>query len=437
MKICLSFALLAAAAHAQVQSAGAPIVRAALSNVHVLPSLDVQSAKLSAVKAPKDKEGGHEFGLDQLLNASALNGAGTWEQAANSSDVVWRYTVQSEGALSMLPVFSAWHMPPGASFFVYSPKEVAGAFTAENNKDNGQFAVRPLSGDSITFEYNGPKHPDLRLTVEKVIHVYRGFGLGAFGDSGSCNVNSACEEGVEWKNQAAGAVILLNTLSRGYCSGSMINSKSGDQLFLTAAHCTPGANDIIAFNYAAPTCDAPRAEPSLSKSAQGLTTLARSTASDFHLMRVNERLPPSYGVYLSGWDASGALSFDDVVSIHHPSADIQKISRSGDGVTQSGYSTPSGTTHYWVKTWTKGNFATEFDYGTTEGGSSGSPLYNEKKQIIGQLHGGRASCSFNYDDYYGAVWQSFDNGQDSNSLKPWLTSGDAITSMDGGPLPTL
>ena len=30
----------------------------------------------------------------------------------------------------------------------------------------------------------------------------------------------------------------------------------------------------------------------------------------------------------------------------------------------------------------------KFDVGQTAGGSSGSPLFNKKKQVIGQLHGG-------------------------------------------------
>lgn len=363
-----------------------------------------------ALDAPKHKEGGAEFGLDQFLNADALAGAGQWDKQGDSW--VWRYSVQSPGALALLPVFSKWNMPEGGKFFAYSSgntTEVSGAFTAANNKPNGQFAVAPVKGDTVTFEYNGPRTDDLKLTVEKVIHVYRGFGLRDFGNSGSCNVNTACEQGTEWRNQISGVVILMNTASRGYCSGSMINSVSGDPLFLTAAHCTPGANDIIAFNWDSSTCPYPGTNLAKTQTAQGLQTLARYNPSDFHLLKVQETIPSSYNVYLNGWDATpsrnGMQQYVDVVGIHHPSADVKKISRSEDGATSSGYGSPNGQTHYWVKTWQKGNSATETDYGTTEGGSSGSPLFNERKQIIGQLHGGRASCSFNYDDYYGAIWR--------------------------------
>lgn len=437
---CALIAVVASAVAGQVTSPGSPIsteLKLGAPPVTKLPVLDVKSALAEALNAPKDKEGGHEFGLDQFLNVSAAH-AGVWERQSGDQ-WVWRYSVQSPDALSLLPVFSEWNMPEGAKFFVYSNdhSDVAGAFTSANNKENGQFAVRPVMGSAVTFEYNGPRlHKDFRLTVDKVIHVYRGFGLGAFGESGSCNINVVCEYGTEWLKEIDSVVILMNTASRGYCSGSMINSVSGGQLFLTAAHCTPGANDIIALKYDSPVCPYPGRDVAKTYSAQGLTTLARLTSSDFHLLRVNEKLPASWNVYLSGWDATssanGQSPYYDVVGIHHPAADVKKISRSGDGATSSGYGTSAGNTHWWVKTWAKGSNPTETDYGTTEGGSSGSPLYNEDHQIIGQLHGGSASCSYNYDDYYGAVWKSFSNSGESDSLKPWLVgSTGTMIKMDG------
>lgn len=60
--------------------------------------------------------------------------------------------------------------------------------------------------------------------------------------------------------------------------------------------------------------------------------------------------------------------------------------------------------------------------GTTEPGSSGSPLFDGKtKRIVGQLHGGSASC-WNSDGYdvYGKIQSSFDQGDSGQLLQAVL-----------------
>jgi hypothetical protein len=65
-------------------------------------------------------------------------------------------------------------MPEGGSFFAYSDSDQAGSFTSANNKENKMFAIRPVLGDTMTLEYNGPRE-GLQANLQKVIHVYRGF----------------------------------------------------------------------------------------------------------------------------------------------------------------------------------------------------------------------------------------------------------------------
>jgi hypothetical protein len=76
----------------------------------------------------------------------------------------------------------------------------------------------------------------------------------------------------------------------------------------------------------------------------------------------------------------------------------------------------------------------------TEGGSSGSPLFNNDGRIIGTLTGGYSACDSsgvvgpNKPDYFGKFsyhWES--NGTaDTCQLKPWLDPDNTgITFMDG------
>jgi hypothetical protein len=75
-------------------------------------------------------------------------------------------------------------------------------------------------------------------------------------------------------------------------------------------------------------------------------------------------------------------------------------------------------------------------YGVTEGGSSGSPIYNSNGQLIGQLTGGDASCAnLTGPDYYGKIAYSWDanSAADSTMLKPWLDPDNTgILEIGGG-----
>ena len=70
---------------------------------------------------------------------------------------------------------------------------------------------------------------------------------------------------------------------------------------------------------------------------------------------------------------------------------------------------------HWELVWTQG---------TTEGGSSGSALFNSSKRVVGQLEGGTASCSYTSGaDYYGRIaysWTNNNSGYSNKRLDVWL-----------------
>jgi hypothetical protein len=70
-----------------------------------------------------------------------------------------------------------------------------------------------------------------------------------------------------------------------------------------------------------------------------------------------------------------------------------------------------------------------YSSGIVEEGSSGSALFNEYNQIIGQLKGGWSSCDFtDFSDRYGKFHVSYTQG----NLQPWLSPGQNL-----GGAPTL
>jgi hypothetical protein len=67
----------------------------------------------------------------------------------------------------------------------------------------------------------------------------------------------------------------------------------------------------------------------------------------------------------------------------------------------------------------------DWDQGTTEGGSSGSPLFDPSHRVIGQLHGGYAACGNNSSDWYGRLSVSWNGGGTSSTrLRDHLDPGN-------------
>ncbi len=416
-------ALCAGNAEAQVSKGGTPLDATLRSlgeaPVHTLGFIDLASYIAEDALAGKDE--GWRFGAPMDVDLG-VEVSGEWRAVEGGR--VWRQTIQSPGALSLNCRFDQFHLPPGARLFVYNEDRsmTIGAFTWENNKPNGQFAIQPVAGESITLELFEPtKYEGASLLhIHSVIHDYRGAlqyldDSRSFGDSGSCNNDVACSVSAGWEDQIRSVGMLLSGGFR-YCTGAMINNtaEDGRQLFLSANHCSPGASDIVMFNYESPSCNG--GDGPTGQTAQGLSLLANGSSSDFWIVEVQEAIPASYSVYLSGFDATGSTP-SSTVGIHHPSGDVKKISFDNDAPAISGYF-GGGSTHWNILNW---------EDGTTEGGSSGSPLFHgTSKRIIGQLHGGTASCSSISDDYYGRVSVSWGAG-----LSGVLDPGGLGTTVDG------
>lgn len=196
-----------------------------------------------------------------------------------------------------------------------------------------------------------------------------------------------------------------------FCTGAMINNVKGDgrQLLLTANHCvfTDLSNSIAGFNYERTGCSSSNSvsEP---QTAHGMKLLTRGSTSDFALLEVVEKIPSSYNVYLAGWDANVPnLNLSDTFAgIHYPSGDVKKISLYTGKIQLTSWS------EIMIPKWTRG---------VTEPGSSGSPLFNSRGNLIGQLHGGASSCGNPAgSDLYGGFAFSFGENGSSASLKPFL-----------------
>ena len=140
----------------------------------------------------------------------------------------------------------------------------------------------------------------------------------------------------------------------------------------------------------------------------------------------NGTVPLSYNPYFSGYSHSSTPA-TSAVSIHHPAGDIKKISFDDNTVSSVQAMGSSEANSSWQVNWDRNT--------TTEGGSSGSPLFDQNHRIIGQLWGGGASCNnLSAPDYYGSLNKSWEPNGSNNSeqLKHWLDpNDDGVTFIDG------
>jgi len=440
-------------ARAQVSQGGIPYtisnsippVRGADATVSG-PSSDALSAEDLAEPLP------YRFAVNLPVDLG-INNSGSW-LTTPSRMKIWRLNIKSPGAKALILYFDQFKIPSGGQVFVYNPirTQVLGAFNELNNNDLLTFATGMIFGDELTIEYNAPEGLPLPLLhVSEVGHAYRGVtDHGAltddFGGSGSCEVNVNCAEGASWQKEKRSVTRI--TVKRGassvWCTGSLVNTtrNDGTPYVLTADHCgyKSSAADIsqwiFYFNYEGTGCADPTTEPAI-KSVTGATLVAHggnaaSTGSDFFLVLLKNAVPASYNPYYSGWSRETLPPSPSGVSIHHPMGDIKKISTYTHSVQPSHWSGNPALAH-WQVSWSY----TANGHGVTEGGSSGSPLFDNQGRLIGTLTGGDTSCdtaSLNLSDYYGMFSYHWDqNGNDSLSkLSCWLDPDNTgVMSVNG------
>jgi len=350
---------------------------------------------------------------------------GTWERLSEDT-MLWRLRIESPGALSLNLGFTRYAMPAGGRLEIYPADRSAKAvvYTAADNKDHGELWTPLVETDDLIVEVEIPfKATDrLDLLLTSVNTGYRKFGDMFPEKSGSCNIDVICAEGDDWREEIQ-TVAVFQRNGAWACTGVMVNNTNEDETpyFLTANHCgvtaTSDATIVIYWNYNSPTCGQ-QGGGSLVQNQTGSTFLTGDTTSDYTLIELDASPDPSWSVAYAGWDHSG-VDPTSAVAIHHPSTDEKSISFENDPVTTASYlgdTSPGNSSHFRVNDW---------DLGTTEGGSSGSPLFNQNHHIVGQLHGGYAACGNNEADWYGKLSVSW------SGLSPYLDpTGSGAMTLD-------
>lgn len=369
----------------------------------------------------------YRFAVALTINFDFLQSA-NWVTRGSMS--YGRLLIVSEGARSLSLNFDSFNIPDFCELVIYnSTSTIAGPITSMENNDGHTWASPIFSGDSIWIEAKLPTKQKgaLKLAMSNVAYGYRNFDMGksGFGESGNCLVNNnvMCF-GNGWDFERNAVCLLVNQSGTRFCSGSMINNSCNNNVpyVLSANHCLPDAGNIgqlrFVFQYWSPTCNPSQDDPNYIQ-FYGATIRANASPSDFLLLQLNQMPEPTSGITYLGWDRTINAATSGA-SIHHPSGDVMKISTFNTAVLRAdNYVFANGKqavgSQHWIVTWNNG---------VTEDGSSGAPLLNQSKKIVGQLSGGPSACNApaNYlKDAYGRFDNSWTGtGNNATRLSNWL-----------------
>ncbi|MEL6142829.1 MAG: proprotein convertase P-domain-containing protein, partial [Bacteroidota bacterium] len=207
---------------------------------------------------------------------------------------------------------------------------------------------------------------------------------------------------------------------------------------MTANHCGIGAGNapslVTYWNFMNSTCRQPNSPASgsggdgqLNDFNTGATWRASNPPTDMTIVELDDDVSPTANAFYAGWDNSMPAPADTMIAVHHPSTDEKRISFSfQDPFITNGFNGPTDPngTHIEIPDW---------DIGTTEPGSSGSPVFDRFRRVRGQLHGGGAACGNDQYDTYGYFGRSWEGGGSSSSrLRDWLDPDNSgVTFIDG------
>jgi hypothetical protein len=453
--------------HAQISEGGIPPSYSSpvsKASARATKQLDIKF-DLTAMRV-EDEQQSAQFGVAPVIGTVIevdydTQNAGEW-RTLPSGETVWNLTLGASGATALMLYYSDFYIPEGGKLFIYNADKssLLGAYTTATHRGGGRFATEFVAGDELTLEYvEAPSGEQPRIVIEGVGYGYNNLvvrdGQVSLRAS-SCEVNVNCPEGDAWQNQKKGVCRMVQRIgTKEYlCSASLMNNTAQDlkPYILTAHHCSlasdgteANAEDMLQwtfyFHYELEGCSGKPVPSVEQKTMVGCRKVAVSNISgqsDGLLLLLNSYIPEEYNVYYNGWDTRDVPA-QSGVSIHFPGGDYASISTFLSPVSHTTLMTDdnmNGDTH---AHWNAVFDPTENGHGITESGSSGSPLFNENKLIVGTLSGGSSTC---YSPYllnlYGKMsyhWNHYPKA-DSTRMDVWLdphnTGVQALTGRFAG-----
>lgn len=357
---------------------------------------------MGPVTAQEQESGRVRAGLTQISLHRAVTPAdveGAW-QTMRDGTAVWRLMLRSPGAVGMRLHIQDFHEGDGTLWVTETgagERQTFGPYSRGGVHGDGEFWTSTALGEAVLIEYETrSRSRSLPFRIVEISHLTNlpveqakpapDFGLAKAGEGRaaalSCNIDVNCRPEYAPLARAVARISFETSEGGALCSGTVVGTRNNSFIpyFLTAAHCI--SSDVEArtveafFLYQSQSCGGPPPAASSVKRSLGARYEAGSAvgAGDFTLLRLTS-VPD--GTTFAGWTPDEHPLGTAVTGIHHPTGDLKKISfgQRGDFVATRGRPEANFYTVLWRE-------------GVTEGGSSGSGIFNDQGQLVGMLSGG-------------------------------------------------
>lgn len=393
--------------------------------------------------------------------SSDATGAHMQWSPTESGGLMTAMTFRSGGAYALRLGVLVDQLPGSAMLRVYHPDRPNDQFAiagqrilqllqlnhdAGDTSDDGRTWWTPESMDnSVTLEIElppGTSPTQLRVSIPQVMHVYADLLVleqddsshhAQIGEADACHADATCYSEYASELNAIARMTFVKNGGSYLCTGTLLNDTSSSRTpyFLTANHClntqTSASSLQTRWFYKSSSCNAPTLSSSNRTLYNGAQLLYATSNQDAALLRLNEA-PPA-GVSFSGWDANTMGINEAGIGIHHPRGDMAKISLGQLNYYSDCQISSSSTMSCTSRKSDYGNYySIKWSTGTTEGGSSGSGLFKNKR-LTGVLYGGSDSCS---DRDGSAVYGRFDKLYPA--IRQWLAAEPARPAVARQPV---
>jgi hypothetical protein len=348
---------------------------------------------------------------------------------------VYTISLTSPGAAALRLHFTGFHLPPQTGLYLYTDTgEAFGPYTGRGPLGTGQFWSHTVEGDYVILQLHhvGQANDDVLhgsgFTINQVGHLRPRLMAGFCGFNAPCVKNASCgtDSAVTDAKDAVADMLFISGAYYYICTGGLLNDTDTDSTiphFLTARHCISKGGEAASLEtfFQFTTSCGTSSCPDLSSVPQSQRTLGSTItvskrASDFTLLRLSQAAPEG-SAYL-GWTSTAVARIDgtDLFRISHP-----------QGAPQAYSEHEVDTTAPTCRGWPRGNWIYSRDtYGTTEGGSSGSPVVNSTGQVVGHLSGG---CGYDVRN----VCNSVDNATVDGAFAAYFSDVEPyLDPTDGG-----
>ncbi len=364
----------------------------------VLPPVDLATLKntAQAPSADESKQQPPRIGIVRPLDVT-IKDSGMW--AFTDGTAIWRLDIESPSAVGVQLHLKNVNLPSGVKLYISGDSAEPQEYSGHGIKGDGEIWGPLLDGGVVSIELQDTRTdaknntgPPTSFDLATLGHLFTNPispNLTDFGDAGACNLDATCYP--DWAAQS-NSVARIEFSDQYYiyvCSAVLLNNltNDGSPILLTANHCVNSPtliNSLSAtWDYVTATCNGTPPYLQSLTTFQGMDLLSTDVVHDTTLLSV---FNVGSNATFAAWTTADPLLGSYVTGIHHPSGSYRRISF-GNTTSVPGF---------------ESYHSVHWQIGITEHGSSGSPLFDDAKRVVGTLTSGSSSCSnpFGVDNYH-------------------------------------